>query len=191
MHFSAKSALDKISYEVMFCGLIKLVEDSDSEVRSNAAHMLANIAQQYTEILAHHLPHLLTLIPSESGEEVHRLILDIQAACKYYNYEIHQWPLLPESAKHPANTSASVYIQSVEELILMSNQSPIFNQQNATIGVNYAAENSNPKVIQKIEAAQQSSPEAALNAVVQIIEALEKKHTNVQDEQQAFNIIDA
>ena len=73
----------------------------------------------------------------------------------------------------------------------MSNQPPIFNQPNATIGVNYAAENSNPKFIQKIEAAQQSSPEAALNAVVQIIQALEKKHTEVQDEEQARNIIDA
>jgi hypothetical protein len=40
-------------------------------------------------------------------------------------------------------------------------------------------------------AAQQSSPEAALNAVVQIIQALEKKYTYVQDEQQALNIIDA
>jgi len=73
----------------------------------------------------------------------------------------------------------------------MSNEPPIFNQPNATIGVNYAAEHSNPKVIQKIEAAQQSSPEAALNAVVQIIQALEKKYTYVQDEQQALNIIDA
>ena len=73
----------------------------------------------------------------------------------------------------------------------MSNQPPIFHQENATIGVNYAAENSNPKVIQKIEAAQQSSPEAALNAVVQIIQALEKKYTYVQDEQQARHIIDA
>ena len=73
----------------------------------------------------------------------------------------------------------------------MSNQPPIFHQENASIGVNYAAENSNPKVIQKIEAAQQSSPEAALNAVVQIIQALEKKYTYVQDEQQARHIIDA
>ncbi len=40
-------------------------------------------------------------------------------------------------------------------------------------------------------AAQQSSPEAALNAVVQIIQALEKKYTYVQDEEQARNIIDA
>ena len=40
-------------------------------------------------------------------------------------------------------------------------------------------------------AAQQSSPEAALNAVVQIIQALEKKYSYVQDEQQARNIIDA
>ena len=40
-------------------------------------------------------------------------------------------------------------------------------------------------------AAQQSSPEPELNAVVKIIQALEKKHTEVQDEEQARNIIDA
>jgi HEAT repeat protein len=183
--------LGNIGSETAIPGLLKLVEDSNSYVRWKATDALANIAKQHTEKVAPHLPHLLTLIPSESGEEVHRLILAIQAACKYYNYSIRQLSLTPESAKHPANASASVYIQSVEEFRLMSNQPPIFNQQNATIGVNYAAENSNAKVIQKIEAAQQSSPEAALNAVVQIIQALEKKYTYVKDEEQALNIIDA
>jgi hypothetical protein len=187
----AAYALGKIGDEKAIPGLLKVVEDSDSSVRRGAADALGKIAKQHAEKVAPQRPHFLTLIPSESGKEFHRLILVIQAACKYYKYEIRQLPLLPESGRHPANASANVYIQSVEKFKLMSNEPPIFHQQHATIGVNYAAENSNPKVIQKIEAAQQSSPEAALNAVVQIIQALEKKYSYVQDEQQALNIIDA
>ena len=188
---TAADALGKIGDARAIPGLLKLVEDSDSDVRRRAAYALGKIAKQHAEKVVPHLPHLLTLIPSESGQEVHPLILAIQAAYKYYNYPIRKLSLTPESRRHPGNASASVYIQSVEEFKLMSNEPPIFNQPNATIGVNYAAEHSNPKVIQKIEAAQQSSPEAALNAVVQIIQALEKKYTYVQDEQQALNIIDA
>ena len=184
-------ALGEMNSEQAISELLKLLKDVNSDVREMAAYAIANIAKQHTEAVAPHLPHLLSLISSESVKEFHRLILAIQAACKYYNYPIRQLSLLPESRSHPANASASVYIQSIEEFKLMSNQPPIFNQQNATIGVNYAAENSNPKVIQKIEAAQESSPEAALNAVVQIIQALEKKYTYVKDEEQALNIIDA
>jgi hypothetical protein len=73
----------------------------------------------------------------------------------------------------------------------MSTQPPIFNQQNATIGVNYAAENSNPRIIQNIQAAQQQSPEAAFLTIVQIIQALEQKHGQVNNQQQAIEIIDA
>ncbi|WP_373536623.1 HEAT repeat domain-containing protein [Microcoleus sp.] len=187
----AAVALGTIGSEDAILGLLKFVEDSDYYVRKSATDTLVNIAKQHKEKVTLHLPHLLTLIPSESGTEVHRLILAIQAACKYYNYPIRQLSLTPAIGKQSANASASIYIQSVEKFQLMSNEPPIFQQQNATIGVNYAAENSNPKIIQKIEAAQQSSPEAALNAVVQIIQALEKKYTYVQDEQQALNIIDA
>ncbi len=187
----AAVALGHIGDEKAITGLLKLVKDSDYYVRRMAADALGNIAKQHAEKVAPHLPHLLTLIPSELGKEFHRLILAIPAACKYYNYPIRQLSLLPESRSNPANSSASLDIQSVKELILMSNQSPIFNQPNAIIAVNYAAENSNPNVTQNIPAAQQSSPEAALNAVVQIIQALEKKYTNVQDEQQARIIIDA
>ncbi|MEZ2250484.1 HEAT repeat domain-containing protein [Microcoleus sp.] len=183
--------LGNIGSETAIPGLLKLVEDANSYVRWKATEALANIAKQHTERVVPHIPHLLTLIPSKSGEQVHRLILAIQAACKYYNYSIRQLSLTPDIGRHPAKVSASVYIQSPKEVTVMSNQSPIFHQPNAIIAVNYAAENSNPKVIQKIEAAQQSSPEAALNAVVQIIQALEKKYTYVQDEQQARNIIDA
>lgn len=73
----------------------------------------------------------------------------------------------------------------------MSTQPPIFNQQNATIGVNYAAENSNPQITQNIQAQPQSSPETALLAIIQIIQALEQKHSQIASPQQTIEIIDA
>jgi len=96
---SAADELGKIGSEAAIPGLLKLVEDSDYLVPWKAANALCNIAKQHTERVASHLPHLLTLIPSESGEKVHRLILAIQATCKYYNYPIRQLSLTPEASK--------------------------------------------------------------------------------------------
>ena len=75
----------------------------------------------------------------------------------------------------------------------MSEQSPNvnINQQNSTIGIGYAAEGSNPKVIQNVQDTQQSSPEASLSVVLQILQLLEQKYAFVRDEQQALSIIDA
>jgi HEAT repeat protein len=110
-------ALGKIGSEVAIPRLIKLVEEeSDSDVRWRAADALANITKQHTEGVALHLPHLLTLIPSKSGEEVHDLILTIQAACKYYNYEIRQLSLLPESSKTKNSAGQTINIDKVGNL---------------------------------------------------------------------------
>ncbi len=73
----------------------------------------------------------------------------------------------------------------------MSTQPPIFNQQNATIGLNYAAENSNPQITQHIQTQPQSSPETALFAIIQIIQALEQRHNQIANSQQTIEIIDA
>ncbi|MBD1885559.1 HEAT repeat domain-containing protein [Microcoleus vaginatus] len=105
----AADVLGKIGDEQAIPGLLKLLEDSDDSVRSSAADALGNIAKQHAEKVAPHLPHLFTLIPSESGKEFHRLILVLQVACKYYNYPIRHLSLLQESGKHPVNDSASVY----------------------------------------------------------------------------------
>jgi hypothetical protein len=44
------------------------------------------------EVLSRPHPHLLTLIPTDAGEDVHPVILAIQSNCKYYNYEIFRSP---------------------------------------------------------------------------------------------------
>jgi HEAT repeat protein len=107
----AADTLGKIGDKAAIPGLLKLVEDSNSDVRRSAADALGKITKQHTEIVAHHLPHFLTLIPSKSGEEVHRLILAIQAACKYYNYSIRQLPLTPESSKTNNSAAQTINIE--------------------------------------------------------------------------------
>ena len=88
----------------------------------------------------------------------------------------------------PVGTSANVNISSVERLILMSNQSPIFNQQNATIGVNYASEGSKQEFTQNVAAAEQNF-EVWLADFEQFINDLQQKYPNATDET-AIQIID-
>ena len=145
---------------------------------------------------AYILPDLWRLVNGNGGISIFRAIQPIQSSCKFYNYEIQQQaeelrkadrrslPVVGDDRSSlPATTT-----YNVKELILVSEQQPIFNQYNPTIGVNYAAENSNPRIIQNI---QQESKDTSLLAIVQIIQALEKKYTFVQDPQQAIDIIDA
>ncbi len=131
-----------------------------------------------------------TILSKEAFFAIHK----IQSKCKFYNYEIQQ--AKPKKADRTfleggggdRSSLPPTITCNLKELNLVLEQHPIFNQQGATIGVNYAAANSNPKIIQNI---QQESQDTALLAIVQIIQALEKKYTFVQDPQQAIAIIDA
>ncbi len=113
VRWSAADALGKIGDEKAIPGLLELVEDSDDFVRWSAADALGNIAKHHTEKVALHLPELLNLIPSESGKEVHRAILAIQAACKYYNYPIRQLSLTPEISKTNNSAGQTINIEKV------------------------------------------------------------------------------
>ncbi|TAE70548.1 MAG: NACHT domain-containing protein [Oscillatoriales cyanobacterium] len=195
VRFSVAKALGKIGNKAAIEGLLKLVEDSDF-YRWSAADALGKIAKQHTEKIATYLPHLLTLIPSKSGKEVHHLILAIQAACKYYNYPIRQLSLTPQPAKPPQPNEILAKIDETTQLIHKTTKEmsdkPTQDFSNSTFYAPLNFRDNHGNQAQNITiAAQQSSPEAALNAVVQIIQALEKKYTYVQDEQQALNIIDA
>ena len=87
------------------------------------------------------------------------------------------------------STSANVNIPSIENLILMSNQPPIFNQQNATIGVSYAAEGSKQEFTQNVEVTEQAF-EILLSDFEQFINELNQKHPNAMDETAIQKIID-
>jgi HEAT repeat protein len=196
VRISVADVLGKIGSEEAIPGLLKLVEDSKWNVRRSAADALGNIAKQHTEKVAPHLPHFLTLIPSKSGREVHRLILAIQDACQYYNYPIRQLSLTPQPAKPPQPNELLAKIdettQQIHKRTKEMSDKPTQDLSYSTFNapVNFAPNYGNQAQNLNI-AAQQSSPEAALNAVVQIIQALEKKYTYVKDEEQALNIIDA
>ena len=110
-------ALGKINYEEAIPELLKLLEDLNSDVREMAAYAIANIAKQHTEKVASHLSHLLTLITFKSGKEFHEIILAIQAACKYYNYEIRQLSLTPEGSNTKGSAGQTINIKNVGNLI--------------------------------------------------------------------------
>ena len=193
---SAADELGKIGSEAAIPGLLKLVEDSDYLVPWKAANALGNIAKQHTERVVPHLPHLLTLIPSKSGAEVHGLILAIQAACKYYNYSIRLFSLAPHPAKPSQPTELLAKIDETTEQIYKTTQQmsdkPTQDFSYSTFNAPFNFGDNHGNQAKNITfTTQQSSPEAALNAVVQIIQALEKKYSYVQDEEQARNIIDA
>ena len=84
----AAEILSNISSEPNISDLLKLIEDSNSDVYQRVA--LGNFTKMYANKFAQYLPHLLTLISTDSGEDVDRVILAIQENCKYYNYEIFQ-----------------------------------------------------------------------------------------------------
>jgi HEAT repeat protein len=108
-------ALGKIGDKAAIPRLVKLVEDSNSHVRRRAADALCNIAKQHTEEVAPYLRRLLTLSRSESGKEVHRFILAIQAACKYYNYPIRHLSL-SESTKAKDSPPQTIIIETLGNL---------------------------------------------------------------------------
>ncbi|MEQ8381224.1 MAG: HEAT repeat domain-containing protein [Coleofasciculus sp. A1-SPW-01] len=93
---SAAAALGKIGSENAIPGLLKLLEDADSYVCWRAAEALGNIAKKNTEAITQYLPHLLTLIPTDSDQSALSVILAIQENCKFYNYEIWQEALSRE-----------------------------------------------------------------------------------------------
>ena len=106
-------AIPKIGDKAEIPGLLKLLEDSDWFVCKSVAYDLSEIAKQYKEKIAHHLPHLLTLIPSKSGKEVYSFILAIQDACQYYNYSIRQLSLTPEINKTKNSAGQTINIEKV------------------------------------------------------------------------------
>jgi len=182
----AVGALKEIGGEEVIPDLHKALKyRGESFVRTDAADVLEEIGTPES------LAHLWQVQLTDSANNFLSAIAAIQAKYQFYNYALFCSDPVPEDRGHLSDGLSNVYnIGSIKEFTLMSEQAPIFNQQGAAIGVNYAAEGSNPKVIQNVQNAQQASPETALNAVVEIVRALEQKYSSVQDEQEALSIID-
>ncbi|MBE9139678.1 HEAT repeat domain-containing protein [Nodosilinea sp. LEGE 07088] len=180
---SAAGALGKLGSEAAIPGLLNALEDSDYSVRRSATEALSNLAKKHPEASASHLPHLVRLTPTTAGPHSDLVILEIQGNCKFYNYEIFQTHLAAHEAERqtcPNSDSNAITIQTLERLTIMTDQAPIFNQQHATIGVNYAAEGSTIEFTQHTSSSEQIF-EILLTDYQQFIQQLQQKYPNLAD----------
>ncbi|MBW4450183.1 MAG: HEAT repeat domain-containing protein [Spirirestis rafaelensis WJT71-NPBG6] len=100
---SAARALGTFSSEQAIPALIKLLENIDFFVRTSASEALAKIKENSA---AKYLPHLMTLIFTQSGQQAVTAISGIQNNCKFYNYEIAQ-SLPVEKENKPESQSSN------------------------------------------------------------------------------------
>ena len=84
---SKLTIFDAISPEDTLPNLLRLLKNSDGEVRWDVVRALSEFQ---ADRAAHILPNLIQLLPTESGKEAFQAIQGIQSNCKFYNYEIHQ-----------------------------------------------------------------------------------------------------
>ncbi len=132
---------------------------------------------------------LLTLIKSlkiaseqDYSEALSAAIVYIQNRCKYYNYEIWQAHQAAQQADYPVSQTIdpnAITIQPLERLTIMT-KAPIFNQQYATIGVNYAAEGSKVEFTQHTSSSEQTF-EILLTDYQQFIQQLQQKYPTLAD----------
>ncbi|UIE38422.1 HEAT repeat domain-containing protein [Leptodesmis sichuanensis] len=188
---SAVEALGKIGSGQAIMGLLNVLH-TDYSMRWITAEALGQIAKSQSEALAPHLPHLLTLIPTKSGESAYRVILAIQENCKFYNYGLWQAHLTVQNADRPQSQNSApnaITIQTLERLTIMTGKAPIFNQQHATIGVNYAAEGSTIEFTQHTSSSEQTF-EILLTDYQQFIEQLQQKYSTLADSTTVPQIIE-
>jgi hypothetical protein len=112
-------------------------DHTDECFRNRVAIVLAKI--EHNDMVCY-LPDLVKLLPTEVGEQASWAIASIQFRCQFYNYEI---------ACHSDSE-----IQKAENLRLSRQGTTVVNnyidQSHSTIGVNYAAENSNIQFQQNV-----------------------------------------
>jgi HEAT repeat protein len=170
--------------EKVLCKLIddSVVLDNDDLTFVEAAHAIGEIGD------SEDLPFLIQILKKTSTEYFLEAILNIQSRCKFYNYEVSQQgdSASTQNEKEIANT---ITIQTVEKLIVMSDKAPIFNQQHATIGVNYAAEGSRQEFAQHIHAPEQNF-EILLTGYKHFIDELQQQNPHVTNETAIIQTID-
>ena len=191
VRMTAVRALGKASLQrsneiisILLCALA----DSDLGVRMCAAEALSEIAQP------EHLNLLRDLSLELLEDDLDAAISAIQNRYKYYNHEIWQAYLASQQDDNPADQSDgaianTITIQTVEKLTIMSDKAPIFNQQNATIGVNYAAEGSQQDFTQHIYVPEQNF-EILLTNYKHFINELQQQNPHITNETTIIQTID-
>ena len=97
--------------------LIQSLNNEDYFVRIDIVEVLRMIADRNLPTLTQQLPHLLTLIPTESSQQALSVITAIQARCKYYNYDIAQTPLPPEDNPNPTTGNTYNFYDKVGQVV--------------------------------------------------------------------------
>jgi hypothetical protein len=105
VRWSATLALGKIGSEAAIPGLLQRMEEPCAERLWKVTDVLSKTAKKHADVLVHHLPNLLTLIPTKSGVPAYDVILAIQENCKYYNYAVWQAHLEAQKGDTPASQS--------------------------------------------------------------------------------------
>jgi HEAT repeat protein/energy-coupling factor transporter ATP-binding protein EcfA2 len=107
----------------------------------------------------------------------------VQNKCRFYNYDVFQAHRVVQNADrqtHPNSDPNAITIQTLGSLTIMADQAPIFNQQHATIGVNYAAEGSKVEFTQHASSSTQTF-EILLSDYQQFIQQLQQKYPTLAD----------
>jgi hypothetical protein len=129
-----------IGSEAAVPGLLKLLEDPNYSVRSSLLHALPRIIEKCTNKVTPHLPHLLTLIPTDSGKNAYQVILAIQENCKFYNYNLTQTTQSMKLFFSYAHKDEPLRDELAKHLSLLKRQNIItdWHDRNITAGTNWA-----------------------------------------------------
>jgi hypothetical protein len=170
-------ALKGLNNEVAISALIKALSAPYPKIHERAAKVLGTIDNPLP------LANLWYWYFQRSGDYLWEAIAAIQNRCKFYNHEIFQAHLAVQQDNrqtHPNSDPDAITIQTLERLTIMTDKAPIFNQQHATIGVNYAAEGSTIEFTQQISSSEQTF-EILLTDYQQFIEQLQQKYPTLAD----------
>ncbi len=112
-------AFGKIGGDKAIKILIQLFKYKEFDMYGNVVEALKKISEtdRNLPILTQQLPHLLTLIPTESSQQALSVITAIQARCKYYNYDIAQTPLPPEDNPNPTTRNTYNFYDKVGKVV--------------------------------------------------------------------------
>jgi HEAT repeat protein len=190
---NAAMILGKIGNDRAIEPLLLALKDSSYFLRKNAAEALSKIneADRNLPTLTQQLPHLLTLIPTESSQQALSVITAIQARCKYYNYGIYNTALqetenyanpvekilqeIHQTLKTMSETGKYNIKSEVVQIVEKNYGQVIGKNSGQAIGKNYA---NDPSLLQTI------------NEITQVLANLQKAHPTAT-EAEAKDIIEA
>jgi HEAT repeat protein/energy-coupling factor transporter ATP-binding protein EcfA2 len=175
--------LGKIGCETIIPRLLNILKNEDTlgdgawEICESARDALAKMCTP------DYLADLWDIYCQNPEVYLTRTIHSIQNRCQFYNHEIWQADLTAQKADrqtHPNSDPNAITIQTLESLTIMTDKAPIFNQQQATIGVNYAAEGSKVELTQHTNSSAQTF-EILLTDYQQFIQQLQQKYPTLED----------